>query len=69
MNSMVYVGFMNEFRITIPSQYPPTSPGHIDQSARQGYYVQAHTIFEAEATFRYNHPEYQDQKLDIQFWK
>ena len=38
---------MNEYRITRPKKYPPTSAGHKDLSAREGYYVHGENLLDA----------------------
>lgn len=41
-----------EYRCTRNSVYPPTSPGHTDLTARQGYYVRKDTREEALQVMR-----------------
>ncbi len=48
---------MNDYRCTRNSVYPPTSPGHTDLTAREGYYVRAATRDEALRAMRRRFPD------------
>lgn len=55
---------MNEFRLTRPDQYPPTSIGATNPCARQGHYYEGATIEVAARNFFADHPS--DERVDVQ---
>ena len=58
---------MREFRCTFPGRYGPTSLGHDDPAARQGYYVQAATAAAAAVILRAQTGS--GETVDVQIWE
>jgi len=57
---------MKEFRITCPERYPPSSPGHRDPSARQGYYQVAESPHHAVLLLR-NRTGFRDMVFEVEW--
>jgi hypothetical protein len=55
---------MNEFRLTRPDQYPPTSIGATNPGARHGHYYEAGTVEVAIRNFFADYPT--DERVDAQ---
>ena len=55
---------MNEFRLTRPDLYPPTSIGATNPGLRQGHYYEAATVEVAVRNFFADHPT--DERVDAQ---
>lgn len=60
---------MTEYRVTRPKAYGLTTPGHADDSARQGYYVKARNVKEAEEIIRKRLNLSREEPLNVQEWK
>lgn len=66
---------MPHYRVTRPERYPAGCVGHLDKSARQGYYTDAKDENEADRIIRARLAKNtdivfnQDERLDIQFWR
>lgn len=56
------------YRVTRPNVYGPGTPGYKDPSARQGHYVNAHSIEEAENKIRERHKLSDDERLESEVW-
>ncbi len=61
---------MNEYRCT--RNHPYRSPGCIgnkDKTARQGHYIRAHTIDEANQVMKTRYPDEIEDGFTVTFWK
>ena len=57
----------NMYRCTRPEKYPAGTLGHKNPGARQGYYIQASSLEEAETSMKSSFPD--DRKIDVELWR
>jgi hypothetical protein len=57
---------MRQYRCTRPNQYPQGSPGYDNPEERQGYYIPANNLIDAQNQMRQRFPN--DTKFECVIW-